>query len=237
MGKPGRPRKLDDAKKQQIVTSLRLGATREMAAEHAGCSLVTLISAERRDREFADRTRRAQMDYQMTQLHIIDLAGRNSWQAAAWLLERLNPAGFARRKSETLAAEDLRAAVPFVTELAFQELPPEARERFWNRMQRHLTTFIERRTNPQRSPRAAQRRRQADKLFEEQKLPADVGHSTEGGPAAVAEAIASKKEQIPEEIDRKTDPNAHLMDEIQGTFLRSSGSETPLGKELASTGG
>lgn len=104
-------------------------------------------------------------------------------------------------------------------------------------MQRHLTTFIERRTNPQRSPRAAQRRRQADKLFEEQKLPADVGHSTEGGPAAVAEAIASKKEQIPEEIDRKTDPNAHLMDEIQGAFLRSSGSETPLGKELASTGG
>ena len=153
MAKRGRPRKLDDIKKSEVVAVLTAGFTRQMAADYVGCSVPTLLNTAARDYRFANQIRQAEMHHQLAQLQTIERAGRDKWQAAAWLLERRNPDSFARRRSDGLTHEDLRATAAFVAELAFRELPAGARERFWERIESHINTFVHRRIDPARGPR------------------------------------------------------------------------------------
>lgn len=114
---------LDPTILEKVVTVLKLGAGRTVAAEQAGISDETLRqyirigAAAWRKREdallegrvadlsarevlfadFYDRTRAAESHVKTYALGLIQKAGSGDWKAAAWLLERLYPETFGRR--------------------------------------------------------------------------------------------------------------------------------------------
>lgn len=101
---PGRPSKLanlDEDDVRQIESLMRAGATMEVAAEAAGVSRGTLYrwlkKGERarpgsRPRELRERVEKARAESETVLVaRIAAAAGKGSWQAAAWLLERRFP--------------------------------------------------------------------------------------------------------------------------------------------------
>ena len=226
MAKRGRPRKLDDIKKREIVAVLTAGFTRQMAADYVGCSMPTLLNTAARDRHFAHQLREAEMKHQLHQLQTIDRAGQRSWKASAWLLERRNPGDFARQPPEALTPDDLRAAAAFVAELAIGGLPASERKRLWDRIDGHLETFLRRRLALDRIPYRAARRRRADRLFAELKpwsgFQAGGGSNHEQAP----DANSPVTDVTAESIDRNSDPAVQSMSEIRSIYLRSQLEQT-----------
>jgi hypothetical protein len=103
---PGRPKKLDSAKQQQICALITVGCTRRTAAIHTGVSCTAIRNLARRDREFADRLQRAEMLRQATALRHIHNAAAKNWRAAAWLLERTFPDDYALRRPRWLSYDE-----------------------------------------------------------------------------------------------------------------------------------
>jgi hypothetical protein len=110
----GRPRKLDEQKQREICAMLAVGCDRRSAAKYVGCTVETIRQTALRDREFAERLRHSELRAKLAQLQNIQSAGKSSWRASAWMLERLYPQEFARRAPDTVTREEL---AQFLTEL------------------------------------------------------------------------------------------------------------------------
>jgi hypothetical protein len=129
---PGRPKKLDSAKQDQICALITVGCTRLNAARHTGVSCTAIRNLARRDREFADRLRRAEMLREGAALKHIYNAGAKNWRAAAWLLERTMPDDYARKKPKWISYAELDQAVHEMIESYAEHMPdPETRNNMY----------------------------------------------------------------------------------------------------------
>lgn len=73
------------------MEATRKGLTRKVAARVAGISPTTLYKYLREDAEFAQRVKSAQADGEESLVDLIREHAADTWQAAAWLLERRYP--------------------------------------------------------------------------------------------------------------------------------------------------
>lgn len=101
-----RPFALDEVKQREICALLACGASRREAAEYVGCVPTTIANAARRDPDFAERLDRAEADYLLRNLRLINRSASRSWRAAAWNLEQMGAEDFhpTRRTPPALAA-------------------------------------------------------------------------------------------------------------------------------------
>lgn len=102
-----RPTKLTPAVHAAIVASLRSGAYLETAAAGAGVSKTTVHSWLKRAEDeddsgppfvaFRRDVEEARAKAEMDAIHVVLAAAPQTWQAAAWYLERAFPARWGRR--------------------------------------------------------------------------------------------------------------------------------------------
>lgn len=120
----GRPTKLNANVQRLIVSAIAKGNTREVAAAAAGIGRTTLFTwlaagekaKSGQYRDFLDALKKAEAGAVVGMVGIVRNAAANSWQAAAWWLERRHPDEWGRkdrveigylieREAELLAAE------------------------------------------------------------------------------------------------------------------------------------
>ncbi len=122
MNSEGRPRLLaDEEKRRTLLAMISVGAGREAAARHVGCSVWTVAREAVRDPEFDRRLRDAETSAALLPLRRLREASGTHWRAAAWLLERLNPEQFIRRRPDTLTPTELNAMLEQVVGILAEE--------------------------------------------------------------------------------------------------------------------
>ncbi len=98
--------KLDEAKKREIVAILTVGGKRVTAADYVGCAVSTIARTAERDADFADALRQAKSRHEIVNLQNIQDAGKKSWRASSWLLERSFPTRYGKRAPKTMTREE-----------------------------------------------------------------------------------------------------------------------------------
>lgn len=93
----GRPSKLTDDRVERILQALRAGNYLETAARYAGIGETTLHEWRHRYPEFRVAVEKARADAEARNVAVIQQAAAQTWQAAAWWLERSFPARWGRR--------------------------------------------------------------------------------------------------------------------------------------------
>lgn len=88
----GRPSKLTPARRELILEALRQGSTRTAAAAAAGIDKSTLFEWLRIFPIFSDAVKKAEAEAELSSVQTIRKAAADTWQAAAWWLERRRPA-------------------------------------------------------------------------------------------------------------------------------------------------
>lgn len=130
-----RPSNLTPEIQKRILTAISTGNTRTTAAAYAGIGLSTLMLWLSKGRcqksgqyvELLEAIEKAEADAITTSVALIRQAGRESWQAAAWWLERRYPdewgrkeriqiEGLIQREAERLAQERGLSADAIVAE-------------------------------------------------------------------------------------------------------------------------
>ena len=109
MANKGRPRALDEGKQREVCALLAAGISRKQAAAYVGCTARTLQREGERDRQFAERMRRAEVTAALTPLQVMRNAAGSHWRAAAWMLERADPEQFGRKYRRHFGEPELRA--------------------------------------------------------------------------------------------------------------------------------
>ena len=88
-GRNGKPSLFNDQVAQEVIDACRSGFTIEKAAALVGLSPSTIKSWCTRKPEFARRVETARKKHELALLRDIELAGQKSWQAKAWMAERI----------------------------------------------------------------------------------------------------------------------------------------------------
>lgn len=88
-GKNGKPSLYNDQIAQEVIDACRSGFTIEKAGALVGLSPSTIKSWCTRKPEFARRVETARKKHELSLLRDIELAGQKSWQAKAWMAERI----------------------------------------------------------------------------------------------------------------------------------------------------
>lgn len=109
----GRPTKLTPDVKRRIVTAIKQGATYKLAAKYGGVHYDTFNEwmkqgeqdSEGEYSEFSDAVKKAEGEAAVKWLKVIDAAGKESWQAMAWKLERRYPQEYGRQIQEHTGPE------------------------------------------------------------------------------------------------------------------------------------
>jgi hypothetical protein len=95
--KRGAPTKRNPEVIGRILKALKVGVTLEQAATYGGISYDTLNEWRKAFPDFAEACKKARATMEVDSLRVISAAGRRSWQARAWMLERLFPEKYGRR--------------------------------------------------------------------------------------------------------------------------------------------
>lgn len=130
----GRPSKLTEYTTARIISSLSRGNYRYVACQTAGITITTFerwMSDERGPyREFRAAVEKAEAEAEERLLGIIEDAAPNTWQAAAWMLERKYPERWgvkARIEVESLLRAEARSlAAELGVELDEESIVAEA---------------------------------------------------------------------------------------------------------------
>jgi hypothetical protein len=138
MPRTGRPPVLDETKRREIVAMLSVGCSRRAAAQYVGCAPGTLTQTALRDPHFADQLNRAQMRFELGALHRIQQASHRSWQANAWLLERVLAFRYARRGPHVVTGHDHARALDDLCDRLMEDIPPSRRVRAHHRVAARL---------------------------------------------------------------------------------------------------
>lgn len=93
---------------KRIVTAIKQGATYELAAQYGGVAYNTFNEWMKRGQEetegefteFHEAIKSAEGQAAVKWLRVIEKAGRESWQAMAWKLERRYPHDYGRQVQE-----------------------------------------------------------------------------------------------------------------------------------------
>jgi hypothetical protein len=88
-GKNGKPSLYNDQIAQEVIDACRSGFTIEKAGALVGLSPSTIKSWCTRKPDFARRVETARKKHELALLRDIELAGQKSWQAKAWMAERI----------------------------------------------------------------------------------------------------------------------------------------------------
>jgi hypothetical protein len=162
---PGRPRSLDDSKRDEIIELLSGGFDLESAARQVRCSVRTIRREMKRDPLFAKEVRRSTNFALQNPLGALQHALHTNWRVAAWLLERLFPERFARRPQTTAfgkrQARQLLNEVLRIVDAAV--IDPSQRDRLDGRIRATFEYFTHVYCERKRSKAAL---RQAVELFE-----------------------------------------------------------------------
>ena len=87
--KTGRPSAYTDKIADEIVAACRSGFTMEKAAELVGLEPKTVQNWVGKRKSFGERIKKARREHELSLLRDIELAGAKSWQAKAWMAERV----------------------------------------------------------------------------------------------------------------------------------------------------
>ena len=87
--KTGRPSAYTDKIADDIIAACRSGFTMEKAAELVGLEPKTVQNWVGKRKEFGERIKKARREHELSLLRDIELAGAKSWQAKAWMAERV----------------------------------------------------------------------------------------------------------------------------------------------------
>lgn len=87
--KIGRPTAYSDKVADEIVAAARSGFTMEKAAELVGLEPKTVANWVSKRKSFGERIKKARREHELSLLRDIELAGAKSWQAKAWMAERV----------------------------------------------------------------------------------------------------------------------------------------------------
>jgi len=88
-GKNGKSSLYNDQIAQEVIDACRSGFTIEKAGALVGLSPSTIKSWCTRKPDFARRVETARKKHELSLLRDIELAGQKSWQAKAWMAERI----------------------------------------------------------------------------------------------------------------------------------------------------
>jgi hypothetical protein len=105
----GRNRILDEAKQREVCALLSAGCSLEAAASYVECAPNTIRREALRNPDFGRRLREARLQAQLSPLQAMRKAASSHWRAAAWMLERADPAHFDRRPSPAFRPKQARA--------------------------------------------------------------------------------------------------------------------------------
>jgi len=109
-----RPTKRTPEREARLIEALRAGNTRRASCAYAGIDQDTLANWLRRWSDFSDAVEKAEADAEIRNVAIIQKAASETWQAAAWWLERKKKRDWSNRLE--LTGEDgapVRIAVRF----------------------------------------------------------------------------------------------------------------------------
>jgi len=128
--KPDPREVLDAVKRATIVTLVRLGASRRMAAQQVGCCHRTIARTAARNSDFAAELAQAESRADAKALRLIDRATDQEkyWRAAAWMLERRSPEEYGRRAPHTHTNGQVMKMFTRFLHAVLPKLPAECRE-------------------------------------------------------------------------------------------------------------
>lgn len=87
--KTGRPTAFSEKVAADIIAACRSGFTMEKAAELVGLEPKTVANWVYKRPSFGDQIKKARKEHELSLLRSIEVAGEKSWQAKAWLAERV----------------------------------------------------------------------------------------------------------------------------------------------------
>lgn len=110
-----RPTKLTEETQTKIITAIKLGMRFEDAASVAGIALSTFYDWKARGekaksgkfKQFSEALKKAEAEGEQMLLARIQKAGREQWQANAWILERRHRAKWGRNVDVTSGGEKI----------------------------------------------------------------------------------------------------------------------------------
>jgi hypothetical protein len=98
---------------KEIIDNISKGATNLDAATMAGICEDTFYAWQKEHAEFSEQIKKAKAVRKTAMVNKVLTAARQSWQAAAWYLERTEPAEFARRDRQMEVKSDGKIEVVF----------------------------------------------------------------------------------------------------------------------------
>ncbi len=144
-------RAIDEGRQREICAIIAVGGSRRTAAKYVGCSPDSIRRRADRDPEFAKRLKRAESDFEVIHLSNIQQAGKKSWNASAWMLERVHPERFGKRTPGTITFQELGEMLEQFTAMIEKEVDnPQTVQRLINRLDRLVLKLT---TEPKRKAR------------------------------------------------------------------------------------
>ena len=90
---------------ERITQALAVGATYQLACDYAGISYQTFLNWQESKVEFFEAVKEAEGRAAVRWLSRIEKAAEDTWQAAAWKLERRYPEMYGRQRLEHTGAD------------------------------------------------------------------------------------------------------------------------------------
>ncbi len=118
----GRNRVLDEPKRREICALITVGCSFHAAARYVGCSRNTIRREAVRNEEFAEQLRLAEREARVRPVRTMQEAAGSHWRAAAWLLERTQPAEYSRAAANLVKIETVHDLVARCLEMIAEEL-------------------------------------------------------------------------------------------------------------------
>jgi len=104
--KNGRPTAYCDEIANKVIDAVRSGLTMERAAELVGMNPGTIQGWVSKRPTFGRSIKKARREHEVSLLRSIELAGEKSWQARAWLAERVH--GYAQPSARLQVSADVQ---------------------------------------------------------------------------------------------------------------------------------
>src|SRR5262249_50418226 len=146
-----------------LIATIRAGCGLETAARYVGVSPRTVHRELRRNKQFWDQYRRAELRSRIGPLNTMGRAVRESWRAAAWMLERKSPRDFAKRHPQMIDPLDLDESLGQLFDAVFRSIrDPVLRRKVSRNIQKALRTQIHELPTDRRSPRQPSRKKNRD---------------------------------------------------------------------------
>lgn len=120
--KPGRPPKLTEGDKNELINALSFGESLMAACRGLNISRAAVNHARVRDKEFGTRVKKAKFLGKMRCLSFIRSA--DSWQSKAWIAERVH--GMYAERPDTFTKEQVIDIGIRMTQVAMRHVPQES---------------------------------------------------------------------------------------------------------------